>query len=122
MKRAVQTTRRRGAQPGNQNAFKHGFYSRRFSSQDLNDLQENAGPGLDGEIAMLRVIMRRLFEVAQTEAADLDSWAESLRTLSLAASRLAGLLRTEKMLVGSADEVAAALSEAMAQVVKELEA
>ena len=60
--------RKSGGQPGNLNAFKHGFYSRRFRALELSDLSEVLTDNLDDEIALLRVIIRRVFEMADREA------------------------------------------------------
>ena len=37
--------RRRGAQPGNTNAIRHGFYSERFSPENLQSFLDNPQPG-----------------------------------------------------------------------------
>jgi len=57
--------RGRGAQPGNLNALRHGFYSRYFRSIELADLDQLSA-GLESEIAMLRVQTRRFLEVLET--------------------------------------------------------
>ena len=53
--------RRRGAPTGNQNARTHGFYSSRVAEND-RDLLQNAVhlKGLQGEIGLLRLKIRRL--------------------------------------------------------------
>ncbi|NMC53936.1 MAG: hypothetical protein GYA48_09920 [Chloroflexi bacterium] len=92
--------RRRGGQPGNKNALKHGFYSPGFNPTEQEDLEALAGQvDLSDEIAMMRVIMRRVFEQAG-ECADLGEWSAALGALGAAASRMAGLLRTQKILAG----------------------
>jgi hypothetical protein len=56
-------SRRRGGQPGNQNARKHGFYSRVLSKAEQLEVAEAEGiEGLDGEIAVLRFKLRKLLE------------------------------------------------------------
>lgn len=92
--------RKRGGQPGNLNAYKHGFYSQRFSAGEFSDLSNVLTENLDGEIALLRIIIRRVFEYADSEAATLKDWMMSLSTLATSATRLAGLLRTQHMLTG----------------------
>jgi len=91
---------KRGAQPGNLNSFKHGFYSRRFSKEELSDLSNVVNENLENEIALLRIIIRRVFEYADKEAATLNDWLMALSTLASSASRLAGLLRTQHKLCG----------------------
>ena len=88
--------RKRGAQPNNTNALKHGFYSHRFNNLELTDLDTTLSEGLTDEIALLRVIIRRVFEYADSAAQDLDTWSHALNTLGAASTRLAGLLRTQQ--------------------------
>lgn len=49
--------RNRGGQPGNTNALKHGFYSRRFRDIEFSDLDVITVADLQNEIAMMRVLM-----------------------------------------------------------------
>ena len=67
--------KRRGAQPSNVNALKSGFYSRTFSEAELVEIGRLAVAehGLDEEIAMPRVLMRRVLEseMPAAEAVDL---------------------------------------------------
>ena len=55
--------RKRGAQPGNQNARKHGFYSKHFTPDQVEKL-ENADDlrDLGPEIALLRVKLNALLD------------------------------------------------------------
>ena len=54
---------KRGAQPGNQNARRHGFYSRALDEAEQIQLEEAAHiEGLDDEIAVLRLKFRQLLE------------------------------------------------------------
>lgn len=52
----------RGAQRSNENALKHGFYSRTFTSEEMVEIGRMAVAelSLSEEIAMLRVLMRRI--------------------------------------------------------------
>lgn len=52
-----------GAQPGNANALRHGFYSRKFKDMDLKDLAAMSAT-IEQEIALLRVATRRRYEWA----------------------------------------------------------
>ena len=93
--------RKSGGQPGNLNAFKHGFYSRRFRTLELSDLSTVLTGNLTDEIALLRVIIRRVFELADTDAETLEDWQMALSTLGAAATRVAGMLRTQFMISGN---------------------
>jgi len=112
--------RKPGAQPRNTNALKHGFYSRRFRQLELFDLEDALKDGLNDEIALLRVIIRRVFAIASNEGQELETWFKALSTLGLAASRLASLLRTQRTLADDPSNVASALSQAIGEVCDEL--
>lgn len=112
--------RKRGAQPGNTNALRHGFYSGRFNSLEVSDLNTVMSDDLTGEIALLRVIIRRVFEFAGTEAADLDSWTKALNSLGAAATRLAGLMRTQQILTGGGTDMVDILSQVIGEVANDL--
>ena len=49
----VNPKRKRGGQPCNTNALKHGFYSHRFNNLELADLGTALSDGLTDEIALL---------------------------------------------------------------------
>jgi len=55
-------SRSRGGQPGNANAVKHGFYSRKFRDLESQDLETALRDGLGDEIALMRVMIRRVFD------------------------------------------------------------
>jgi hypothetical protein len=50
--------RKRGAQPGNRNNYKHGFYAKNFSSDEQKNL--NHKPDLESELKAARVITNRV--------------------------------------------------------------
>jgi len=55
--------RRRGGQPGNRNALKHGFYAKTLTEAERLDLQVAADiEGIDDEIALLRVKIKGALE------------------------------------------------------------
>ena len=55
--------RKKGGQPGNRNAMKHGFYSRVLSQADILALQQaDSVEGLDTEISILRLKLSQLLE------------------------------------------------------------
>jgi hypothetical protein len=90
----VPRVRRPGAPRGNTNAFKHGFYSSRFRASETAALL-TLPEGLSEEIALLRVCIRRVFDlVGQTTSA--DEGIRLLSTLGRAISILDRLLRTQK--------------------------
>ncbi|MGB3905783.1 MAG: hypothetical protein WBB22_12750 [Anaerolineae bacterium] len=90
-----------------------GFYTRTFSEDELLDVAHLAAAGdvsLDGEIAVLRVAMRRVLE------ADIDP-AKTLQLLSRGVGQLATLMRAKRALSG---EAADGLADAFAKALDEL--
>jgi hypothetical protein len=115
----VEVKKKRGAQPGNANAVSHGFYSRHFKEAETADLDALLSDGLQDEIAMLRVMTRRVMDLGN-EVQDVGQVANLLGVLGVSATRLAGLLRTQKLLGGDGGDAARAISEALAQMTREL--
>ncbi len=86
---------KRGAPRGNQNARKHGFYSRVLTGADKRYLQRAAREkGLDAEINLLRVKLRSVVE----------NDPDNVKLILQATSTLARLLRTRQSLGGSKEE------------------
>ncbi len=77
--------RKRGAQPDNQNARKHGFYSRVLDEAGQLDFELATGvEGIDDEIALLRVKIKSL----------LERDPENIKLIMQATNTLAGLVKT----------------------------
>jgi hypothetical protein len=136
--------RKRGGQPGNTSAVKHGFYTKNFSPAERRELESVGGIVLGDEIALLRVLIRRfadqilssrgvsLNESAQAErlhsksalragrfSAVPHTWVcgQHLDVISEAMLRLGSLMRTNHLLGGSeSDTLFEELSIAIAQV------
>jgi hypothetical protein len=119
--------KRRGAQPGNLNALKHGFYSRSFKDLENKDLEVMLAQDLESEIAMLRVVARRAFELSTAPAegdADpgqsLDKAIHVMNSLGMASIRLGSLLKIQAMLGKRESDIGATISEALKEVAREL--
>ena len=77
--------RTRGGQPSNQNARKHGFYSKVLDEAEQLDLELASGvEGIDDEIALLRVKIKSI----------LENDPENIRLIMEATNTLARLIRT----------------------------
>lgn len=113
-------SRKIGAQPGNVNAWKHGFYSRRYKALEIRDLEAVLHNNLDDEIALLRVMIRRVFEFADKEAETLDDWESVLTTLGAASTRLAGLIRVQHLSTGKSQNIEDLLAEAIGEAAHEI--
>lgn len=80
-----QEKKKRGAQPGNINALKHGFYSRALDDAEKMDMELASGvEGIDDEIALLRVKIKSV----------LEKDPENIMLILQATNTLAGLVRT----------------------------
>jgi len=81
---AKKEKRSEGGQKGNQNARKHGFYSKVMDMAEKRNLTvANGIEGIDDEIAVLRVKLRNV----------LAKDPENIKLLMAASSTLAGLLK-----------------------------
>ena len=78
--------RKRGAPKGNQNARKHGFYSRVLDEAEQLDFELASGvEGIDDEIALLRVKIKSI----------LQNDPENIKLIMLATNALERLIRTK---------------------------
>jgi hypothetical protein len=78
-------------------ALKHGFYARKFRQINLVDLAGSQFKGLNQEISLLPVFMRRVIENS-TAAGHLTGSVLVLKVFSLAAASLTRIARTQKYL------------------------
>ena len=128
----VQGKRKPGGQPGNINALKHGFYSRRFTASEAEDLEARLSEGINDEIAMMRVFVRRLFDASSDKGAeggrrptdqrdqDLEKLMATINTLGMAAIRIGSLLKLQHMLGTKESDTASVISQALTDIAKEL--
>jgi hypothetical protein len=80
----IEIKRNRGGQLGNQNARKHGFYSRSLTHIQKHDLKKATSvEGVDEEIAIVRVKLKSI----------LAHDADNVRLINIAVSSLVRLLR-----------------------------
>ena len=116
------TRRKRGGQPGNTNALKHGFYTKNFSLAECKALQSIDGVVLGDEIKLLRVLIKRYAEQIQSNPSiGLEKSSQHLSVISEAMLRLGTLLRIDHMLGGSesgnfAKELELAIQAAYAEI------
>ncbi len=99
---------KRGAPEGNQNARKHGFYSRVLDEAEKLDFELATGvEGIDDEIALLMVKIKAV----------LENDPENIRLIMLATNTLAGLVRTRYNI---ATEQRKGLKEAIGNVLRDV--
>jgi hypothetical protein len=74
--------RQSGAQPGNHNARKHGFYSKALTGEEKRNLKYASGiEGLDQEIAIFRVKLNSLLSAEGENQLVINRTAETLARL-----------------------------------------
>jgi len=100
--------RKRGAPKGNQNARKHGFYSKVLDEAEQLDFELASGvEGIDDEIALLRVKIKSI----------LENDPENIRLIMQATNTLAGLVKTRYNI---AKEQRKGLKEAITNVLRDI--
>lgn len=130
---ATAAKRKRGAQPGNTNNLKHGLYSKALKELEETDVAAMLADGLEHEIGMMRALMARVLLLgAQVNADDtddptakalsLEKTVNLLGSLGVAATRLAALIKTQRLLKPDADQdTARSLGDALTAVMRELQ-
>ncbi|MFC1977366.1 hypothetical protein ACFLWS_03765 [Chloroflexota bacterium] len=99
---------KRGAPKGNQNARKHGFYSKVLDKAEQLDFELATGvEGIDDEIALLRVKIKSL----------LERDPENIKLIMQATNTLARLVRTRYNI---SQEDKKGLKEAIANVLRDV--
>ena len=104
----TEAKRKRGAPKGNQNARKHGFYSKVLDEAEQLDFELASGvDGIDDEITLLRVKIKSI----------LEHDPENIKLIMQATNTLARLVRTR---YNVSKEDKKGLKEAIANVLKDV--
>ena len=104
----------RGALKGNRNALKHGFYSRRFTPDENQNLNLARHDNLD-EIACLRTHANRLnaWLLEQDPASYDEKYFAAVNTLIHINLSIATLMRTQTLLSGKSSNVEKSIEDAV---------
>ena len=104
----AEAKRKRGAPKGNQNARKHGFYSKVLDEAEQFDFELASGvDGIDDEIALLRVKIKSI----------LEKDPQNIRLIMQATNTLAGLVKTRYSIT---KEQKKGLKEAIGNVLRDV--
>jgi hypothetical protein len=95
-KTAQPVQRKRGGQPGNRNARKHGFYSSKFPTSDRKALETTTNGSLNDEIDMLRLYIRLVISDSAGDDPAVKDRVAVLRALTQASTALTRLLKTQR--------------------------
>jgi len=104
-------TKKKGAQPGNKNALKHGFYSELLTKEEAARLAKIKDIDLDDEIKILRALTYRLVE--QIETSDMDEARKTANTISNIVQVINTTQRTKLLARGGGGEIAKTIMEAL---------
>lgn len=92
------SNRKRGAQPGNSNALKHGFYSQAFKQSERELLSSVSEASFDNERDLIRVVMHRTMQgISVAENPTVEEYLSALRTFAFAAAVLERLDRSQRL-------------------------
>ena len=104
----AEVKRKSGAPKGNQNARKHGFYSKVLDEAEQFDFELASGvDGIDDEIALLRVKIKSI----------LEKDPQNIRLIVQATNTLAGLVKTRYSIT---KEQKKGLKEAIGNVLRDV--
>lgn len=103
--------KKKGAQPGNKNALKHGFYSELLTRDEIARLNKIKDIDLDDEIKILRALTYRL--VQQIETSDMDEARKTANTISNIVQVINTTQRTKLLARGGGGEIAQTIMEAL---------
>lgn len=107
--------RKRGAQPGNKNAAKHGFYSNLLSAEEIARLNDVKDVDLDDEIALLRALIQRLTaQLGQKlDTSTIDEARKTANTIANIVQVINTTQRTKLLARGGTGEIAQTIMEAI---------
>ncbi len=111
--------RKRGAPRGNQNALKHGYYSKTFRASEKRDL-EKIDQTLISELNVLRVIGRRIMEQLRSQSIDSETLTAYINTMLKITLSIAKIYNIQSIIDSRSHNVGNELSEIINQITNEL--
>jgi len=104
--------RKRGGQPGNKNAFRHGFYSPSFTSAEMRSLDSNVKGEFHDEINLARVNANRLAELLKDyKTMPFEDVVSASNALTNYLDRIQSLSRAQKYIYQNQTTIEKALEE-----------
>jgi hypothetical protein len=98
--------KKRGGQPKNKNAYKHGFYSKYFTDFESKALSDLPLTDVSNELGLMRVQIDRFMKVytGSLEELDYEERLAALRIITLAVGRIASLERIQSSVGKNLDQ------------------
>lgn len=122
----AKSARKRGAQPGNKNNLRHGFYSKSFKADELKRIRASALIDVTDEIELNRIMMGRLQnEISFDEVSYTDDKGNQLRndhylrqlnTLAAMTTAQSTLVRTQFLLKGRSGDIQSSILAALEEL------
>ena len=104
--------RRRGAQPGNGNALRHGFYSKSFTDTEMGRIDKDIEGEFIDEIALARTNAARLAELLKDyKNMSLDDVVSASNALNNYLDRIQSLSRAQRFMYRNQTTIEQALAE-----------
>lgn len=111
----VQNLNKRGGQPANLNALKHGFYASHYRPEELRQMEDVDEDDLAEECALMQVLMKRVF-IGLKNNVPLPDFLRAIRVLSYADACYEKLNRGRSLILGGKS-----LADIASEVLRELE-
>ena len=111
MPKSHTSPRKRGGQPGNANARKHGFYAQSFTRIEDDRLDTSVKGEFFDEEHLLRVMIARTVESMKDRQMPHEELVVALRAVSLAIGRIESLHRSRKVIYDRGTSLQEALDE-----------
>ena len=119
----IENRKCKGAQPGNLNALKHGLYSAQFKAIELKAVDKATqglpAPSVSEEIAMSRLILKRLVDRVAAEEMPLETNLRVCWIIIQSACRIGRMLALEQALVKNAPDTEPSVAEIMSRALEE---
>lgn len=95
-----------GGQPGNENAYKHGFYSARMLPEEKQELEEHLSGNLQADIDLMTVAMDNfLKKTMDGQARTWDQLLVQLRAVTLSAAAKGTLIRIRSNMAKKIEDI-----------------
>ena len=117
---------KRGAQAGNKNAQRHGFYSKQFTPAENKSLDTQDKLDLSGEVTLLRVMLNRLQEQISFDEVTIeddkgnqsrnDHYLNQLNTLSTMTLNIGSLVRSQYLIKGKSGDIQSSILTALEEL------
>jgi len=117
---------KRGGQPGNKNALKHGFYSKGFSADEISRLNSTDALDVTAEVYLNRVMIDRLQAEINFDTKMMtdnnanqvrnDHYLRQLNTLAAMTQAQGTLVRTQYLIKGKAGDVQSSILAALEEL------